>query len=82
MKNPDRSNEFMEHEKVQVMLNGICTNSLDATLEIIQASNKMKNDYEKASSFVQAAIGRHHEKNTRSGKRRSVSAAGTKPTGG
>ena len=72
----------MEHEKVQAMLNGIRTNSLDATVEIIQASNKMKNDYKKASSFILAAIGRHNEKSICSGKARSFSAANTKPRGG
>ena len=54
--------------------------SFDATIEIIQASNEMKNYYEKSSSFILAAIGRHHEKNTRSGKVRSVSATGPKLT--
>ena len=82
MEDPDCFNEFMEHEKVQATLNGFRINTLDAAIEIIQASNEMKNDYEKASSFVLAAIGRHHEKHVRTGKARSISATNTKPTGG
>ena len=62
------------------MLNGIRLNTLDATVEIIQASDELKNDYEKASAFILSAIGRHHEKNARTGKARSISAANTKPT--
>ena len=65
---------------LQGMLNGIRQNSLDATIEIIQSNDELKNDYEKASAFILAAIGRHHEKNTRSGKAGSVSVTGTKPT--
>ena len=80
MEAPECFNEFMEHEKVQGMLNGIRVNTLDATIEIIQASDELKNDYEKASAFILAAIGRHHEKNTRTGKAKSISATGTKPT--
>ena len=82
MEAPECFNEFMEHEKVQAMLNGIRINSLIATIEIFQTSKEMKNDYEKASSFILAAIGRHHGKNVCSGKARSISTAGTKPTGG
>ena len=63
MEDPERFNEFMEHEKVQGMLNGIRVNSLDTTIEIVQANDNYKNDYAKASAFILAAIGRHHEKN-------------------
>ena len=69
-----------EHEKVQQMLNGIRINTLDASVEIIQANDELKNDYEKASAFILSAIGRHHEKNARTGKARSISATNTKPT--
>ena len=66
-------------KKVQGMLNGIRVNSLDATIEIVQANNDYKNDYEKASAFILATIGRHHEKNARTGRARNVSATTTKP---
>ena len=76
LEDPECFNEFMEHEKVQGMLNGIRVNSSDATIEVIQDSSEMKNDYGKASSFILAAIGRNHEKNACSGKaRRSLPQA-------
>ena len=80
MEDPERFNEFKEHEKVQQMLNGIRVNTLDASVEIIQSSDELKNDYEKASSFILAAIGRHHEKYARTGKARNISTTGTRPT--
>ena len=49
LEDPERFSEFKEHEKVQGMLNGIRVNSLDATIEIVQANDAYKNDYEKAS---------------------------------
>ena len=56
MEDPGRFNEFKGHEKVQGMLNGIRLNSLDATIEIIQSNDELKNDYENASAFILAAI--------------------------
>ena len=80
LEDPERFSEFKEHEKVQGMLNGIRVNSVDTTIEIVQYNDVYKNDYEKASAFILAAIGRHHEKNACTGRARNVSATGTKPT--
>ena len=42
---PDSFNSFLEHEKVQMVLDGICVNHLDATMEIIQADAAFKNGF-------------------------------------
>ena len=57
------------------MLNGIRANFLDSTIEIINADQKMKEDFALAQQFVLSAIGRHNEKTVRTGKARTVSSA-------
>ena len=73
---------FCEHEKVEATLNRIRCSSLDATAEIIQVNDTLKNAFSKAQQHILAAIRHYHEKNCRTGKARSIiSARNTKPSG-
>ena len=76
----DRFSRWPEHETVQKMLGGISCEHLNATIEIIQADSILKNDFSLAQQHILNAIGRHHEKNIRSGRARTASCAESKPT--
>jgi hypothetical protein len=75
-----RYTKWPEHENVQRMLGGISCEHLNATIEIIQADAIMKNSFSLSQQHILDAIGRHHEKNSRTGRGRNVSCADTKPT--